>query len=661
MKLKIFSKHSPSGDQPKVIKALLGGLDKGYRDQVLLGITGSGKTFAMANVIEKASRPAIIIAPNKMLAMQLFNEMKAIFPENAVEFFVSHYDYYQPEAYIPRTDIFIQKDASLNSYIEMLRHSATVSVLERKDFIVVASVSCIYGIGGPESYSSMTLSLEVGSKYSRSYVLSTLVDLQYARNDVELSRGVFRVRGESIDVFPSNMEKNAWRLHFHEDILSKVSEIDPITSNVLGERNSVKIYSSSHYVTPRPVVTAAAKLIRKEMEHRVRYFELNGKALEAQRIKHRTLMDIEMLENTGTCKGIENYSRYLTGRETGQPPPTIFEYLSEDTICFVDESHITIPQLAAMYNGDRARKEVLVQYGFRLPSALDNRPLKFQEWDAMRPGTIFVSATPGEFEMQKAQGRIAEQIIRPTGLLDPYCEVRPAKNQVEDLISEIKISTKKGHRVLVSTITKKMAENLSEHIKEMGCKASYLHSEIKTLQRMKVINDLRSGVTEVLIGVNLLREGLDIPECGLVAILDADKEGFLRSETSLIQTMGRASRNAEGRVILYGDFITDSMQKALDITARRREMQFQYNKENGIEPKTVERPVLDFLDIQKAHPQQGPEQKVFASEKAFQAHLNSLRKSMKAAASNLEFEKAAALRDEITQLEKSGMVLFDKP
>lgn len=659
MKLQIFSKHSPAGDQPKAISALLDGLKKGCQNQVLLGITGSGKTFAMANVIVKASRPAIIIAPNKMLAMQLFNEMKAIFPNNAVEFFVSHYDYYQPEAYIPRTDVFIQKDASLNAYIEMLRHSATVSVLERKDFIIVASVSCIYGIGGPDSYSSMTLPLLVGGRYSRNYVLNTLVDLQYARNDIELSRGTFRVRGENIDVFPSHMEKNAWRLHFCEDRLSSVSEIDPLTSDVVKEFDSVKLYSSSHYVTPRSTAAIAVKLIREEMERRVREFELMGKELEAQRIKHRTLMDIEMLENTGSCKGIENYSRYLTGRGIGEPPPTIFEYLPEGTLCFVDESHITIPQLAAMYNGDRARKDVLVQYGFRLPSALDNRPLKFEEWDNMRPETIFVSATPGEFELQRSNGQIVEQIIRPTGLLDPDCEVRPAKNQVEDLILQIKAALGKGQRVLVSALTKKMAENLSEYFKEVDYKASYLHSEIKTLERMKVINDLRSGVTEVLVGVNLLREGLDIPECGLVAILDADKEGFLRSETSLIQTMGRASRNAEGKVILYADFITQSMRKAMDITARRRKMQIQYNKEKGIEPKTVERPVVDFLDIQKKHPEQGLEKKTFSSEKAFQSHLNALKKSMKAAASNLEFEKAAELRDEINQLERSGMSFLE--
>lgn len=658
MKLKISSKHSPSGDQPNAISALLAGITNGQRDQVLLGITGSGKTFAMANVIEKSGRPAIVIAPNKMLAMQLFNEMRTLFPSNAVEFFVSHYDYYQPEAYIPRTDVFIQKDASLNAHIEMLRHSATVSVLERRDFVVVASVSCIYGIGGPAFYSSMTLPLNVNRECSRQSVLNTLVDLQYARNDVELARGRFRVRGENIDVFPSHIEKHAWRLNFNGDQLSALYSIDPINSRILEEFSNVKLYANSHYVTPKEVVADAIKHIREEMEERVREFERNGKPLEAQRIKHRTLMDIEMLETTGSCKGIENYSRYLTGRRRGDSPPTIFEYLPEDALCFVDESHITVPQLGAMYNGDRARKEVLVQYGFRLPSALDNRPLKFEEWNKMRPETIFVSATPGEFELERSEGRIIEQIIRPTGLLDPNCEVRPAKNQVEDLMLEISLCVKNGHRVLVSAITKKMAEDLAGYLKELNYKASYLHSEVKTLDRMKVINDLRSGKSDVLVGVNLLREGLDVPECGLVAILDADKEGFLRSEVSLIQTIGRAARNADGRAILYADVVTDSMKKALGITRKRRQMQMAYNKEHGIVPKTIERPVFDFLDIQTKEIKESFDKKVFTSEKALQAHLNSLRKEMKVAAENLEFEKAASIRDEISKLEKSGIFIF---
>jgi excinuclease ABC subunit B len=656
----ICSKHDPAGDQPAAIKALNLGLEKGVRDQVLLGITGSGKTFTIANVIRNSSRPALIMAPNKTLAMQLFNEMKSLFPYTAVEFFVSYYDYYQPEAYIPRTDTFIEKDSSINAYIDMLRHSATVSVLERRDFIVVSSVSCIYGIGGPDLYSSMTIDFGVGSDFVREDLLSNIVSLQYKRNDVEFIRGNFRVKGENIDVFPSYKEKVAFRFFFNEQRLSDIFEIDPITCERLNRIDSLRLYANSHYVTPKSVINAAIPRIRKELEERVNFLDSKGQNLEAQRIRHRTLMDLEMLETTGSCKGIENYSRYLSGGEDGSPPPTLFDYMPKDTICFVDESHVTVPQVASMYNGDRARKETLVNYGFRLPSALDNRPLKFEEWNLMRFQTIFVSATPGNFEMELTKGNVVEQIVRPTGLLDPLCIIRPAKNQVEDLVLEIPILIKQGKRILVSALTKKMAENLSEYLQELNYKSDYLHSDVKTLDRMKIINRLRAGEIDILIGVNLLREGLDIPECGLMAILDADKEGFLRSETALIQTMGRAARNAEGKVILYADIMTSSMKKATEETQRRRKIQALYNAKHNIQPRTIEKSLFDFLTEQtKVQSTQAQDSDlIFKDERSFLRHINKLRKSMNDAAIELEFEKAASIRDQISNLEKRAAALF---
>ncbi len=656
----LCSKHFPSGDQPQAINALTLGLKSNLKDQVLLGITGSGKTFTIANVICNSSRPALIMAPNKTLAMQLFNEMKTLFPNNAVEFFVSYYDYYQPEAYIPRTDTFIEKDSSINSYIDMLRHSATVSALERRDVIVVSSVSCIYGIGGPELYSNMTIEFGVGSYFSREDLLSKIVSLQYNRNDVEFIRGNFRVKGENIDVFPSYKEKIAFRFSFKEKYLSEIFEIDPVTSERLKRIDKVKLYANSHYVTPRSVINEAIPQIREELGFRIHELESKGQNLESQRIKHRTLMDLEMLESTGSCKGIENYSRYLTGRGPGAAPPTLFEYMPKDTICFVDESHVTVPQVASMYNGDRARKETLVNYGFRLPSALDNRPLKFEEWNTMRFQTIFVSATPGVFEMQITKGKVVEQIVRPTGLLDPLCIIKPAKSQVEDLITEVQFSIKEGKRVLVSALTKKMAENLAEYMKEQGYKADYLHSDVKTLDRLKIINRLRAGEIDILIGVNLLREGLDIPECGLMAILDADKEGFLRSETALIQTMGRAARNAEGRVILYADVITSSIKKATNETERRRKIQTLYNLKHNIKPRTIEKSLLDFLNYETKIQSPGVQDTdaIFKNEKSFSRHINQLKKSMKDAAASLDFEKAASIRDQIHFLERKATTLF---
>lgn len=660
MNFSLSSSHAPSGDQPKAIEMLTSGLDLGIRDQVLLGITGSGKTFTIANVILNSSRPALIMAPNKTLAMQLFNEMKTLFPNNAVEFFVSYYDYYQPEAYIPRTDTFIEKDSSINAYIDMLRHSATVSVLERRDFIVVSSVSCIYGIGGPDLYSSMTIDFRIGNLFVREDLLSQIVSLQYNRNDIEFVRGNFRIKGENIDVFPSYKEKTGLRFSFKENVLCDIFEIDALTSERLSRIEFAKLYANSHYVTPRDVIRKALPLIREELDLRINDLNSKGRNLEAQRIRHRTLMDLEMLETTGSCKGIENYSRYLTGRPSGAPPPTLFEYMPSDTICFVDESHVTVPQVASMYNGDRARKETLVNYGFRLPSALDNRPLKFEEWNSMRFQTVFVSATPGTFEMQVAKKRVVEQIVRPTGLLDPVCVIKPAKDQIEDLISEIQISIKDQKRVLVSALTKKMAENLSEYMKELNYKADYLHSDIKTLDRLKIINKLRAGEIDVLIGVNLLREGLDIPECGLMAILDADKEGFLRSETSLIQTMGRAARNSEGRVILYADVITSSIKKATEETARRRKIQTLYNFENNIQPRTIEKSLFNFLDVvtKKDEEEFLHSDLIFKNEQSFAKHITKLKKDMHNAAIELDFEKAASIRDQIIILEKKAAVLF---
>ena len=661
---KIKTNYSLSEEQGKVVNGILKGINENKKNQVLLGITGSGKTFSMANIIQKSARPSIIIAPNKTIAGQIYNEMKELFPYNAVEFFVSYYDYYQPEAYIPRTDTFIEKDASINENIDMLRHSATISLLQRRDCIVISSVSCIYGLGTPENYSFMALELIVGNSYERENLLRQLVELQYERNDIDFSRGHFRVKGVNIDIFPCQYNKKAWRLTFNEDILEDILEIDSLTLERINNLNKVYIFPNSHYSTPRFMIERAIPLIKEELEERTEKLIAENKILEAQRIKHRVLMDLEMLETTGTCKGIENYSRHIAGTEPGFPPATLFEYLPSDALCFIDESHVTVSQLSGMYNGDKIRKTTLVDYGFRLPSALDNRPLKFEEWDKMRPLTIFVSATPARYELELSKGNVFEQIIRPTGILDPECFIKPAKNQVEDLINEIVYTIKKGHRVLVVALTKKMSENLVEYLKELNYKASYLHSEVHTLDRMQVIKNLREGKIDVLVGINLLREGLDIPECGLVAILDADKEGFLRSETSLIQTIGRCARNAEGRAILYADKMTGSIKFCLKEIERRRRIQAEYNKINNIVPKTIEKSISTFIDIYNktggTNDVEEFKDDIFKDIKTFDKHINSLKKLMKEAAKDLNFELAAKFRNKITKLEERASILLGK-
>ena len=576
-KFKIISNFEPSGDQPNAIEEISKNLLNNKRNQTLLGVTGSGKTFTMAHVIERLQKPSLILAPNKTLAAQLYAEMKSIFPENAVEYFVSYYDYYQPEAYVPRTDTYIEKESSINEQIDRMRHSTTRSLFERRDVIIVASVSCIYGIGSPETYSTMTFSLAKNEIIKRDYLLTKLVELQYIRNDINFFRGTFRVRGDLIDIFPSHFEDCSWRISFFGDKIEKISSIDPLTNNKLNDLEFVKIFPNSHYVTPKLTLHKAIEEIKIELEQRLKFFKDNNKTLEAERLEQRTNFDIETIEATGTCSGIENYSRYLTGRKIGEPPPTLFEYLPNDSLLFVDESHVSIPQLHGMYKGDKSRKSTLAEYGFRLISCLDNRPLKFEEWEKMRPQTIFVSATPGNWETEQTTGAVVEQVVRPTGLIDPICEVRPASNQVDDLMNECKKVISKSQRVLVTTLTKKMAEDLTEYLDELNLKARYLHSDIDTLERIEIIRDLRKGKFHILIGINLLREGLDIPECGLVAILDADKEGFLRSKTSLIQTIGRASRNIDGKVILYADTKTESIKKALNETDRRRAKQTAYN------------------------------------------------------------------------------------
>jgi excinuclease ABC subunit B len=657
---KIKSKYNPSGDQPQAIKALINGLNEGQKDQMLLGITGSGKTFTMANVIEQTGRPALIMAHNKTLAAQLYSEMKDLFPENAVEYFVSYYDYYQPEAYIPRTDTFIEKDSSINEQIDLLRHSATRSLMERRDVIVVSSVSCIYGLGSPELYSQMTLTLESGQTYNRTNLLNQLVDLQYERNDIAFERGSFRVVGENIDIFPSHYATRAWRLSFFGNELEYVGEFDPLTGEKYRKLEKAVLYANSHFVTPENIIKKAIDEINIELQERLIYLKKSERLLESHRLNQRTQYDIEMLQATGACKGIENYSRFLTGRESGMPPPTLFEYLPKDAILFVDESHVMVPQIRAMYNGDRARKTSLVEYGFRLPSALDNRPLKFEEWLDYRPQTIFVSATPGVFELEQTQGEVVELIIRPTGLLDPECIVRPASTQVEDLVGEIKDTIQKGMRVLVTTLTKKMSEDLSSYLSEQGHKVAYLHSTIQTLERIEIIRDLRSGTIDIIVGVNLLREGLDIPECGLVAILDADKEGFLRSETSLIQTIGRAARNSQGRVLLYADNMTRSLERALAETKRRRDLQAEYNKKHGITPKTIDSKIHILSELQRVQEVTGNEKEVktlLTDPKKLKQTIEKLRNDMRKAAKNLEFEEAAKLRDQINYLEETLLKL----
>lgn len=650
-----FKIHSPfeaAGDQPQAIKELCEGIERGDRSQVLLGVTGSGKTFTMAKIIEQTQRPALIMAPNKILAAQLYAEMKEFFPENKVEYFVSYYDYYQPEAYVPKTDTYIEKDSAINEQIDRMRNAATRDILESNDVIIIASVSCIYGLGDVDSYSSMTIKLKVGDELNIKDVCKGLAELQYERNQQNFVRSTFRVNGDVLDIFPAHYEDRAWRISFFGDEIESIHEFDSLTGKKTAGLNEVTVYPASHYVTPRPAVSQAMVSIRKELSERLEELNAENKLVEAQRLEQRTKFDLEMLETTGHCKGIENYSRHLTGRAPGEPPPTLFEYIPKNAILFVDESHISVPQIGGMYRGDRNRKTTLADYGFRLPSCVDNRPLKFEEWDKMRTQSIFVSATPGDWELEQSGGTFAEQVIRPTGLTDPLCIIRPVEDQIDDLMNECRKTVAKGERVLVTTLTKKMAEDLTEYLNENGIKVRYLHSDIDTLERIEIIRDLRLGTFDVLVGINLLREGLDIPECSLVAILDADKEGFLRSERSLIQTIGRAARNAEGRVILYADKITGSIKAALDETNRRREKQLQYNLKHGITPQTIKKKISSALqqmtemDYVDSKPQEAEE------IKNIDKRLKDLHKKMKEAAVNLEFEQAMVYRDEIKKLEQ---------
>jgi len=659
-KFKIKSDFKPAGDQPEAIKKLVNGANKEEFNQVLLGVTGSGKTFTMAKVIEATNRPALILAPNKTLAAQLYGEMKTFFPDNAVEYFVSYYDYYTPEAYVPRSDTYIEKEASINEQIDRMRHSATRSLLERDDVLIVASVSCIYGLGSVEAYSKMTLTLQKNYDYNREQIIKSLVALQYKRNDQNFYRGTFRARGEYLEIFPSHLEDRAWRLNLFGDKLEKIEEFDPLTGDQVRELSLIKIYANSHYITPKPTIEQAVINIKKELEVTLKKHKSENKLLEAQRLEERTKFDLEMIEATGSCAGIENYSRFLSGRKPGEPPPTLFEYFPDNTLIFVDECHVTVPQLNGMYKGDRSRKSTLAEYGFRLPSCMDNRPLKFEEWDLMRTQTVFVSATPGPWELEQTKGKYIDQVIRPTGLIDPPVEIKPAKNQVDDLMHECKKVIENNHRVLVTTLTKKMAEDLTEYLHENGVKVRYLHSDIDTLERIEIMRDLRMGVFDVLVGINLLREGLDIPECALVGILDADKEGFLRSETSLIQTIGRAARNVEGKVILYADKETKSIKKAIQETDRRRKIQLDYNKKHKIDAKSVKKEISDILEsvYEKDYVKISEGSNVGGNLKK---HLKALDKKMKEAASNLEFEEAAKIRDEIRKLESTELEITLNP
>ncbi|MBY3268147.1 excinuclease ABC subunit UvrB [Rhizobium laguerreae] len=669
--IRMQSDYEPAGDQPTAIRDLVEGLENGDRSQVLLGVTGSGKTFTMAKVIEATQRPAVILAPNKTLAAQLYSEFKNFFPDNAVEYFVSYYDYYQPEAYVPRSDTYIEKESSINEQIDRMRHSATRSLLERDDCIIVASVSCIYGIGSVETYTAMTFQMSVGDRLDQRQLLADLVAQQYKRRDMDFTRGSFRVRGDTIELFPAHLEDAAWRISMFGDEIDAITEFDPLTGQKVGDLKSVKIYANSHYVTPRPTLNGAIKSIKEELRLRLAELEKAGRLLEAQRLEQRTRYDIEMLEATGSCQGIENYSRYLTGRDPGDPPPTLFEYIPDNALVFIDESHVTVPQIGGMYRGDFRRKATLAEYGFRLPSCMDNRPLRFEEWDAMRPDTIAVSATPGGWEMEQSGGVFAEQVIRPTGLIDPPVEVRSARSQVDDVLGEIRETSAKGYRTLCTVLTKRMAEDLTEYLHEQGVRVRYMHSDIDTLERIEILRDLRLGAFDVLVGINLLREGLDIPECGFVAILDADKEGFLRSETSLIQTIGRAARNVDGKVILYADQVTGSMKRAMEETGRRREKQMVYNQEHGITPESVKARISDILDsvYERDHVRadiSGVSGKGFADGgnlvgNNLQTHLNALEKSMRDAAADLDFEKAARLRDEIKRLKAAELAIMDDP
>jgi excinuclease ABC subunit B len=656
-KFKIHSNFSPAGDQPQAIQKLVSGLKQNKKDQVLLGITGSGKTFTMANIIEQTQRPALIMAHNKTLAAQLYGEMKEFFPENEIGYFVSFYDYYQPEAYVPKTDTYIEKDSAINEQIDRLRHAATRAFFERRDTIVVASVSCIYGIGSPEFYSKMVLRLKSGEEINRQKLLLRLVDLQYTRNDTAFERCTFRVSGDVVDVFPSHSDSLAWRISMFGDEIEEISEFDPLTGESFAKLDSIALYPSSHYVTPQEVLKGAIGNIRNDLAIRVKELEAQNKLVEAQRLNQRTTYDMEMLLTVGSCKGIENYSRYLTGRPAGAAPPTLFEYLPSDALLFVDESHVSVPQLDGMYKGDFARKSTLAEYGFRLPSALDNRPLKFAEWESFKPQTIYVSATPGKYELAKKDSEIVEQIIRPTGLLDPLCEIREAKTQVADLLKEVKLITARGFRTLVTTLTKKMSEDLTDYLNEAGIKVVYMHSDVDTLDRIEIIQNLRLGKYDCLVGVNLLREGLDIPECALMAILDADKEGFLRNETSLIQTIGRAARNSESKVILYADKETRSIIAALAETNRRRKIQMEYNKKHNITPKTTTKAFGSALANLYTKKLSEEEEKIIKEAKNFSENdLEKLKKEMLKAATNLDFEKAAQLRDEIRKIENLKLI-----
>ena len=659
----LVAEYEPAGDQPTAIKELTEAALDGEKNQVLLGVTGSGKTFTMAKVIQTLQRPALVIAPNKILAAQLYGEFKSFFPDNAVEFFVSYYDYYQPEAYVARTDTYIEKESSVNEAIDRMRHSATRSLLERDDVIIVASVSCLYGIGSVETYSAMTFNLKTGTAEDQREVIRKLVALQYRRNDQAFARGNFRVRGDNLEIFPSHYEDRAWRVSFFGDDIENISEFDPLTGKTIASLDTIRIYANSHYVTPGPTLKQAMEAIKHELAERLKELVAEGRLLEAQRLEQRTNFDLEMIAATGSCAGIENYSRFLTGRLPGEPPPTLFEYLPDNALLFIDESHQTVPQIGAMARGDHRRKITLAEYGFRLPSCIDNRPLRFNEWDAMRPQTTFVSATPGPWEMNETGGVFSEQVIRPTGLIDPPVTIKPVEDQVDDLVHEAKETARKGYRTLVTTLTKRMAEDLTEYLHEAGLKVRYMHSDVETLERIELIRELRLGVYDVLVGINLLREGLDIPECGLVAILDADKEGFLRSETSLIQTIGRAARNIEGRVILYADTITGSIERALAETNRRRDKQLEYNAEHGITPASIKRNVHDIMAHLATRDgvviDTGDDERPHLVGHNLKAYLADLEQRMRKAAADLEFEEAARLRDEIRRLEEDELGIPD--
>ncbi len=657
MPFKIVSENQPKGDQPEAIEKLIKGLKDNKRSQVLLGVTGSGKTFTIANVIEKYNRPTLIMAPNKTLAAQLYEELKILFPENAVEYFVSYYDYYQPEAYVPRSDTFIEKESSINEQIDRFRHSATRSLVEREDVIIVASVSCIYGIGGVDSYSKMTLEIEKGQNLNLMEFLRELVDLQYKRNNIDFRRGMFRVTGDRVDIFPAHLEDIAWRVSFFGDEVEEIKEFDPLTGEFLQDFEKVKIFANSHYITPKPRLESAIKEIKKDLKSRLEEFIRENKLLEHQRLKERTNFDLEMIQATGTCSGIENYSRYLSGRSAGDAPPTLYEFIPENSLLIIDESHVTVPQINGMYKGDRSRKSTLSEYGFRLPSCLDNRPLKFEEWDIMRPHTIFLSATPGPWELNEVNNEYVEQIIRPTGLIDPNCEIRTTVNQVEDLIGEIQNTLSQNNRVLIATLTKRNAEDLTNYLKEQNFKVEYMHSDVDTIDRIKIIRSLRIGEIDIIIGINLLREGLDIPECGLVAILDADKEGYLRSKTSLVQTIGRAARNVDGKVILYADIMTKSIQAALVETNYRKSRQQEYNKLHNITPQSVKRNIGEIIEsiYEKDSYTVSLSKDEDLSPSKFEKHIQKLEKKMLSAAENLDFEKAAMFRDEIRKIKKDQM------